>query len=391
MKGRILCLAGWWPRGEDVAGIFIKEHVLAIQQEYSVVVIHMEVLKARWPVPRTDVSFSMEDGIPVYRITIKTPVRRSGIYERLARKAYRDLVARLHKEDPFTLAHIHVRTEATEQCVPVVKALGSKIVLTEHNSFYHLGIRTLPPLEEQARRRAISNWLADDAIAAVMPVSNDLANVLHAEYGVPLEKITVVPNVAAEVFKPMAKEGTPPFVIMLAAVWRPPKDHDVFIRALHLLPRDLLDNCRINWVGYGPAYASIQERCKLELHHVDIRFPGHMDRNMMAVAMREAHLFVLPTLADNLPCVVIESLCSGTPVVSMAVNGVPELVDDTNGILVPPSDPGALAGAIVQCIRGTRSFDTMAIAQAAHARFSRSAVALRIAAVYEKVLSGESA
>jgi len=44
---------------------------------------------------------------------------------------------------------------------------------------------------------------------------------------------------------------------------------------------------------------------------------------------------------------IMEAMAAGIPVVAAAVGGVPDLVaDDQSGVLVPPGDPGALAGAI---------------------------------------------
>jgi rhamnosyl/mannosyltransferase len=44
--------------------------------------------------------------------------------------------------------------------------------------------------------------------------------------------------------------------------------------------------------------------------------------------------------------VLVEAMAAGTPVVSTTVSGIPELIDDgVTGLLVPPDDPVALAGA----------------------------------------------
>jgi len=390
LTGRVLCVAGWWPKKGDVAGIFIREHVKAIARSRRVVVVYMEVVKGRSLWPTTKLSTDLEEGLSVHRITISTPVRRSGVPAWLARRAYYRVVRRLHREDPLELVHIHVRTEETEQCVPVATALDLPIVLTEHNSFYHLGIRALPKDEEATQRRRIRHWLANPRIAMVMPVSKDLSNILENDYGVARSRLTVIPNVAAHYFSLTTDRPSGPYRIMLASVWRPPKDHDVFIRALRELPTEIRGRIRVDWVGFGPDYALIQQRCKDELPDVDIRFPGYMDKARMARAMQEADLFVLPTKADNLPCVVLESLCCGTPVISMAVNGVPELIGPSNGILVPPSDPSALAEALLQCIGDRSRFDRQAISKAAVARYSESAVGDRIDEVYRALITAGS-
>ena len=42
----------------------------------------------------------------------------------------------------------------------------------------------------------------------------------------------------------------------------------------------------------------------------------------------------------------LEAMAASLPVVASEVGGVPELVDDETGVLVPPEDPGALAAAV---------------------------------------------
>lgn len=382
---RVLCVVGWWPSGKDVNGVFIKEHVLAIARHRPVDVLHMEIVKARRPWPVFQVVTRIEDGLTVHRIRISTPIRRFYLADRLARHRYAKFISAHHGTGPFDLIHLHVLTDLTKEVLPIAAKLRIPVVLTEHNTFYHLGIRSLPPAESAKHQETIRQSLADPMIKAIMPVSKDLARILHQDFGAPLDKIHVVPNIAADDFVPGPPPGSAPFRIMLAAIWRPPKDHDVFIKALRLLPVEKLRGCRIDWVGHGPDHARIRERCRLELPEVDIAFPGNLDRASMANLMRRAHLFVLPTKAENLPCVVLESLCCGTPVVSMTVNGVPELIDGTNGTLVPPSDPVALANALLACMENPDRFDRAHIARSAIARFSAELVSQQIMEVYRTV------
>lgn len=62
--------------------------------------------------------------------------------------------------------------------------------------------------------------------------------------------------------------------------------------------------------------------------------------------LRDWDVFVLPSRRDPFPLVVLEAMAAGLPVVAAAVDGVPEQVDDTNGVLVAPDDAGALSAAI---------------------------------------------
>lgn len=57
-------------------------------------------------------------------------------------------------------------------------------------------------------------------------------------------------------------------------------------------------------------------------------------------------LFVLPSHAENFPNTVCEALCSGKPVVAYNMGGLPELLNDENGMLIPLKDRVALSEAI---------------------------------------------
>jgi glycosyltransferase involved in cell wall biosynthesis len=62
---------------------------------------------------------------------------------------------------------------------------------------------------------------------------------------------------------------------------------------------------------------------------------------------RENDLFVLPSLYDQQPKVLIEAMAHSLPVVATNVGGIPSLIQDGhNGLLVPPAQPAAMASAI---------------------------------------------
>jgi glycosyltransferase involved in cell wall biosynthesis len=62
-------------------------------------------------------------------------------------------------------------------------------------------------------------------------------------------------------------------------------------------------------------------------------------------------LSVLPSFTEGLPTVVLESYAAGVPVVATAVGGTPEAVaDGVDGLLVPPGQPAALAGRVVELL-----------------------------------------
>lgn len=119
------------------------------------------------------------------------------------------------------------------------------------------------------------------------------------------------------------------------------------LRAFHRV-REVWPDARLTVCGSGP------EREKLEALAGElgdaqaVTFTGRLDNDRIAGLYREADVMINPSLADNMPISVLESLASGVPVVSTDVGGVPFLVThNETALLVSPGDDRAMAEAIM--------------------------------------------
>jgi glycosyltransferase involved in cell wall biosynthesis len=72
----------------------------------------------------------------------------------------------------------------------------------------------------------------------------------------------------------------------------------------------------------------------------------------MAAVYGDLDVVVNCSLNEGTPVALIEALAAGRPVVATAVGGTPDLLArGAHGLLVPPRDPAALAGAILDALR----------------------------------------
>jgi glycosyltransferase involved in cell wall biosynthesis len=95
----------------------------------------------------------------------------------------------------------------------------------------------------------------------------------------------------------------------------------------------------------------------------------------------------LPSSVEGLPLVVLEAMAQGRPVVATAVGGTPELVvDGETGLLVPPGDAVALAGALGKVLRDPGLARRLGEAgrRRVHASFSLAAMTERVLGLYAR-------
>lgn len=225
-------------------------------------------------------------------------------------------------------------------------------------------------------RDPFTRWLTGRTLqqaSFVLAVSEDLRRRAIA-LGAPAERVRTVMNgcdgrlfqfrpraaARAELDVPEADR-----VVLFAGWLSPTKGLLELIEAIaRLAPRHpRLELCCI---GEGNSKAGLEKSAAERGIAGRVHFLGPRPSADVARWMAAADVFCLPSHSEGLPNVVIEALCCGRPVVATEVGGIPDLVDGTCGILVPPGAPEALAEALDQAL--SRPWDEHAIAR----RFNRS-------------------
>ena len=105
-------------------------------------------------------------------------------------------------------------------------------------------------------------------------------------------------------------------------------------------------NLHVHLVGEGPDRSLIESAIKANSASEYIHLLPACSFDQVAVWMAAADLVTLPSYMEGCPNVVLEALACGRPVVATHVGGIPEIMNDECGRLLPPRDVGALAHAI---------------------------------------------
>ncbi len=237
-----------------------------------------------------------------------------------------------------------------------------------------------------ASRQAQVRFSMRRAAALIVP-SGFLVDVFK-QFGMSAE---VVPNILDLArFRPANTAGQPVQArtqVIVARHLEPIYDNATAIRAFALLHRQL-PAARLTIAGSGPEAGRLQALvADLGLTEA-VRFTGTLDRDGMVALYAAADVCVNPSLTDNSPNSVLESMAAGVPVVSTNVGGVPYIVqDDHNGLLVPPGDPQAMAQALELVLGDAALWQRLSAAGQADVQgFAWPQVAARLLGVYRRAM-----
>jgi glycosyltransferase involved in cell wall biosynthesis len=191
--------------------------------------------------------------------------------------------------------------------------------------------------------RAARNLAVRRAVHVVCPSS--FLRELAVSWGVPPERVSVLPNPAPRVALPPRDElrsrlGVDGPTLAFAGRLTRPKALAIALEAL-----EHVDDVSLVLAGDG------EERKELERRAAPldgrVRFLGALPRAQVLETVAAADALLLSSTWENFPHAVVEALAVGTPVIATDVGGVAEVVrDGENGLLVTPGDPQPLADAI---------------------------------------------
>ena len=247
------------------------------------------------------------------------------------------------------VVHAHWLLPAGLVAVTLRAARRTPFVLTVHGADAYV---LRGPLAIALRRLVLRR------AAAVVPVSRDIAErlALPPESAIPMG--VDVDAIRAEVGARRPQPGRVLFVGRLAEK----KGVDVLIDALGSVP-----GASLYLGGDGPLRPELEARAQRVLGEGRVVFLGRISRERVMQELASAAVFVIPSKIasdgdqEGTPVVLGEAMAAGVPVVASALGGLAEHVaDGQTGMLVPPGDGDALAGALRGLLDDPARADAMA-------------------------------
>lgn len=216
----------------------------------------------------------------------------------------------------------------------------------------------------------------------------------YRKAGIPEDRLAMIPSGIADEEPPavdpaavraeLGIAGDAPLVLFAGRL--APQKGVADLIAAHDLLHYGMPELRTLIVGDGPLRSQLEEMVHAYRHDHAIRFLGH--RNDVPRLLAAADLLVLPSLYEGLPNVVLEAMRFAKPVVATAAPGTTEVVENgRTGLLVPPSNPPALAQAIRTVLRDPELGQRLGAEGRARveAEFRADTMIARFAALYEQL------
>lgn len=372
-RKKILFIARWYPdRHDPMLGLFVKKHALAVQQLHDVTVLYVTADPALKP-GKIEISEAITEGIHEWRIYFgkhRYEWQNAFCYM-MAYFRGLELITRQYGKPDWS--HVHVLSRAAMPALWLKYTSGIPYIITEHWSRY---------LPENVAKGAYAGWLRRFFTRLAVTSSNGVTtvtrNLAEAMQHLGLKNnYHIIPNVAdTNLFHPQLKNaGKVKKLIHVSCFDEPAKNIRGMIRVVKRLSEQR-DDFVFDIIGDGRDFDMVKKFAEGEgMAGGRIVFHGLMTGEALAAKMREADVLLMFSNYENLPCTIVESLCSGVPVISTDVGGIHEYVNEKSGILVSKGDEVALNNVLNRFLDHPDRWDQMEIRSMGEQHFSIGVIA----------------
>jgi len=205
--------------------------------------------------------------------------------------------------------------------------------------------------------------------SAILTVSKDLARVAQRLHARPEAIHTICNGVDARIFRlrdqlqARAELGLSPdhHLVVFVGWLSTSKGVAHLLEAISILNTARSQRWQVAFIGEGYLEAPLRRKARQLGMSGSSLFLGPLPSAQIATWMNACDICCLPSVSEGCPNVILEALSCGRPVVATSVGGVPELVDDSSGVLIPDNRPPTIADALQRA--GNLHWDRQAIAR----------------------------
>ena len=379
----ILFLPSWYPNKlSPFEGDFIQRHAKAASLYNEIVVIHVKkdvdgVITS--DVKETITTFNNLTEIIIYYYSFKSRIgsidRMISVYKYI--NVYISAIKKYFKKNPETyLVHVHVAMRAGLLALYLKLAKKIPFIVTEHWSGYY----KQSPVNIH-NSGIWQKWLTKKILTEaekVLPVGSSLEDAIKRLVDVDCSIINNVVDTRYFFYKPVSKQK---FTFIHASSMNDIKNPQGIIRAAKMLAEEgyqfkllLIGNLSISNFAKEIALPDDFIFCEGEISYQEI-----------AERMQASSALVMFSRYETMPCVILEALCCGLPVISSSVGSIEDVITNKNGFLVESENEVALKDAMKKMIANYQFFEKELIARIAFNKYSYEVVGKQFDEIYKSL------
>lgn len=392
MNKKILFLTAWYPtRYDPMTGLFVKRHAELLSEHYDVSVLH--ALAVDSPVKSYEIEVSTENNVHTIRVFYKKVSHHIPVVH-LLQKLWRLFKAQslgyksmLKHHSPPQLVHVNILTRVGLFALYLKARYRIPYVITEHWSRY---------LPERKEYKGILRKLATKTIvhsgSGISTVTEKLKNAMNTN-GISHERFIIVRNVVdTTLFKPIKPKPNDSNVLVFSHIScfdNDAKNTNGIVRAVAALSKHRNDFLCL-MVGDGPDKREAERLAEqLGINADTIRFVGLLEGSDIVDVYNQSLFIVLFSNYETMSVVISESYACGKPVLATNVGGIPEIVNDELGLLIPPKNEEGLTTAINYMLDNYANFDPVKIRNFSIEQFGKNAVFQQFEALYQTIFTND--
>lgn len=383
---KALWLASWFPnRTNTTTGDFIERHALAVapfmEKLFVISVVKDESLAAG----KIETEKKQQGNLFIYTAYYGRG-KYSALFEKiysyrkylsLQKKLFNEIVA---EHGMIDIVHVHVAMKAGLFAKELKRKYQLSYLVTEHWTGYFKACS--PNVYDMGIiYRELNTSVLKNAVM-LLPVSEHLGKTIIESFAnIPFK---VVPNVTDTNLFCYQQAAANKFRFIHPSYMNYQKNPEGILQACKLLAGKEY-NFELLMVGNDDKQLQ-QIADETGLLNKYVFFKPAVPHNEVAALMQQSSALLLFSRFENLPCVIIEALCCGLPVISTRVGGIHEVINEYNGILVENENVDQLTTAMQQVIDNYNLYNRNKIAEEASAKFNYGVVGKQHAEIYKSIL-----
>ena len=375
----VFFITQWFPTlQQPFNGIFVLEHARAVARIHSVTLLYIRGVD---PTLKRTIKVTQDTdsaGFTVFELSYRHPRTPFTTWFRrisAGRQAFKMASDQYGRPD---IIHANIWNTA-DVAVLLGRLAGIPVVLSEHSSSY--ARKQLTPWQIRKMRFFMNR------VDVIMPVCDALGTNIR-DYGIHRPMLSVQNVADTEIFYPASagEQVSSPYreIAVIARLSEEKAVHLAIQAAARLQQQGIFFQLHI--AGDGP------ERAHLEHVVVEtgisewVHFHGYLPKPELAKLLRRSSAFLLTSLWESQPVVILEALSCGLPVLAPAIGGIPEIITPECGLLFQTGIIEDLVSKLSTLIMNLPRYDSQGIHQYAVEHFSPIVVGNRLDGIYRQVI-----